>query len=110
MIDDPDQNLRSRAWRLAGSLKVKKALPALEARLSKESGGSTGFAGFGAFPLRQVLESAINELKGAGAKPPAVPAADPSKSLNDLQKQAESLEKLAKELRQKIEAMKPAAK
>ncbi len=65
MIDDPDRTVRTRAWRLAGSLKVKKALDALEARLSKESSGSTGFVGFGAFPSRQVLENAIKELKGA---------------------------------------------
>ena len=109
MIDDPDRSVRFRAWRLAGSLKVKKALPALEARLSKEGGGSTGFVGFGALPSRQVLESAINELKGAGAKSPAVPAADPSKSLTDLEKQAENLENLAKELRKHIEALKPSA-
>jgi aminopeptidase N len=107
MIDDPDRTVRSRAWRLAGSLKVKKALPALEARLSKEGIGSTGFVGFGAFPSRQVLESAINELKGAGAKSPA---ADPSKALTDLEKQAENLENLAKELRKDIEALKPSAK
>jgi len=107
MIDDPDRSVRFRAWRLAGSLKVKKALPALEARLSKEGGGSTGFVGFGALPSRQVLESAINELKGAGAKSPA---ADPSKALTDLEKQAENLENLAKELRKDIEALKPSAK
>jgi aminopeptidase N len=107
MIDDPDRSVRSRAWRLAGSLKVKKALPALEARLSKEDIGSTGFVGLGAFPSRQVLESAINELKGAGAKSPA---ADPSKSLTDLEKQAENLENLAKELRKHIEALRPSAK
>jgi aminopeptidase N len=110
MIDDPDRSVRSRAWTLAGSLKVKKALPALEARLSKEDGGSTGFAGFGAFPSRQVLESAINELKGAGAKSPASPAADSSESLTDLEKQAEILENLAKELRKHIEALKSSAK
>ena len=112
MIDDPDHNVRTRAWRLAGSLKVKKALPALEARLSKEGGGSTGFVGFGAFPSRQVLENAIHELKGSGSKSSAVPSAsaDPAKSLTDLEKQAENLENLAKELRKKIEALKPAAK
>jgi hypothetical protein len=110
MIDDPDRTVRSRAWRLAGSLKVKKALPVLEARLSKERAGSTGFAGFGAFPSRQALESAINELKGAGAKSPAGPAVDPSKSLTDLEKQVENLENLAKELRKHIEALKPPAK
>jgi len=110
MIDDPDRTVRSRAWRLAGSLKVKKALPALEARLGKEGAGSSSFVGFGAFPARQALESAIDELKGAGAKSPAGPAADPSKSLTDLDKQAENLEKLAKELRKHIEALKPAAK
>ncbi len=110
MIDDPDRTVRTRAWRLAGSLKVKKALDALEARLSKESSGSTGFVGFGAFPSRQVLENAIKELKGAGASSSKAPAADSSKPLSDLEKQAETLEKMAKELRQKIEALKPAAK
>ena len=109
MIDDPDRNVRTRAWRLAGSLKVKKALPALEARLSKESGGSTGFVGFGAFPTHQVLESAIKELKGAGASSPAATAPDSSSSLSELEKQAENLEKLATELRKKLEVLKSPA-
>jgi hypothetical protein len=113
MIEDPDRSMRMRAWRLAGALKVKKALPALEARLSKEGGGSTGFTGFGAPATRQILENAIKELKGTGDKPSASPAASSastSKSLADLEQQAEKLESTAKELRKQIEALKPAAK
>jgi hypothetical protein len=110
MIDDPDRSVRTQAWKLAGSLKVKKALPALEARLSKEGAGTTGFTGFGAFPPRRELESAINELMRAGAKTAADGAANPTKSQTDLEKQAENLENLAKELRKRIEALKPATK
>jgi aminopeptidase N len=110
MVDDPDRNVRFRAWRLAGSLKIKKALPALEARLSKEGSGSSGFVGFGAFPSRQVLEGAIKDLKETGAKPAEGSAADRSKSMTDLEKQAENLENLVKELRKHIEALKSSTK
>ncbi|MFO0892051.1 MAG: M1 family aminopeptidase [Isosphaeraceae bacterium] len=129
MIDDPDRNVRFRAWGLASSLKVKKALPALEDRLAREggTGSSEGFIGFGAFTPRSVLQNAIKALKEpdspaattpptgpaparpAAAAPAAAPSA-PSLPLGELEKQAEELENRARELRKRIEALKPAAK
>ncbi|MGO9600539.1 MAG: M1 family aminopeptidase [Isosphaeraceae bacterium] len=106
MIDDPDHTIRRRAWSLASSLKMNRALPALEARLHKES-GSTGFAGFGAFPSRQSLEQAISALKGSEASTATAPASDQASSMSELEKQAEDLENRAKELRKRIEAIKP---
>ncbi len=108
MIDDPDRTVRFRAWRLAESLKLKKALPALEARLSKES-GSLGFGGFG-LSAHQILENAVKQLKGEPARPTASGGDTASKPLTDLEKQAESLESLVKDLRKKIEALKTPAK
>ena len=46
--------MRFRAWGLARSLKLKKALPALEARLASENFGFTGFTGFGANQLQEI--------------------------------------------------------
>jgi aminopeptidase N len=103
MVDDPDRSVRFRAWGLASSLKLKKALPALEARLGHENFGFTGFTGFG---VRQ-LQEAIATLKGSGPKPPATPAANQDKPIADLEKQAEELETKAKELRKRIEALRP---
>ena len=78
MVDDPDRTVRFRAWGLAGSLKLKKALPALEARLGQENFGFTGFAGFG---VRQ-LQEAIAALKEPGPKATAstAPTADPGQT------------------------------
>jgi aminopeptidase N len=102
LVDDPDRSVRFRAWGLARSLNLKKALPALEARLGHENFGFTGFTGIGA---RQLQET-INALKGSGANTPATPAADQSKSITDLEKQAEDLEVRARDLRKRIEALK----
>jgi aminopeptidase N len=105
MIGDPDYMIRPRAWNLASSLKMKNALPTLEARLKKES-GSTGFAGFGAFPSRQLLEKAISSLKSLEVSTVTAVASDQAASMNELEKQAEDMENRAKELRKRIEALK----
>jgi aminopeptidase N len=122
MIDDPDRNVRFRAWNLANSLKIKKALPALEARLAQEQGGTEGFVGFGAVSARPMLERAIAALKETGSKASTSPTASSlhglsassptaaaSKPVTDLEKQAEELENRVKELRKQIHALKPAA-
>jgi HEAT repeat protein len=122
MIDDPDRNVRFRAWYLANSLKLKKALPALEARLAQEQGGTEGFVGFGAASARPMLERAIAAIKESGGKASTSPTASSShgssatspatassKSVTDLEKQAEELENRVKELRKQIHALKPAA-
>ena len=103
MVDDPDRSVRFRAWGLARSLNLKKAVPALEARLASENFGFTGFTGFGADQLRET----INALKASGPKATAT-AADQAKPIADLEKQAEELEVRARDLRKRIEAMKPA--
>jgi aminopeptidase N len=104
MVDDPDRTVRFRAWGLARSFKLKKALPALEARLGHENFGFTGFTGFG---VRQ-LQEAIAALKEPGTKAPAsaAPTGDQAKPIAELEKQAEELETKARELRKRIEAMK----
>ena len=111
MIDDPDRHVRSRAWRLAGSLKMKKALPALEARLGKESSGSTGFVRLRGIPLAPGPGERDQGTQGSRRQSsrPVPPPTDP-RSLTELEKQAENLENLAKELRKQIEALKPPAK
>ena len=86
------------------SFKLKKALPALEARLGQENFGFMGFSGFG---VRQ-LQEAISALKEPATKTPASSAAtaDQAKPIVELEKQAEELETKARELRKRIEAMK----
>ena len=88
----------------ARSFKLKKALPALEARLGHENFGFTGFTGFG---VRQ-LQEAIAALKEPATKAPAsaAPTADQAKPIAELERQAEELETKARELRKRIEAMK----
>jgi aminopeptidase N len=123
LVDDPDQRVRYRAWNLASSLKIQKALPALEARLKKEPGGSRGFGFFGPARGRQILESAVNTLKQTSGKaasessPPRPPASAPVAAsspssvkpagiITDLEKQAEDLENRAGELRKRIQSLK----
>ena len=62
LADDPDRSVRMRAWMMVRQLKLKKALPVLEARLGRDH---LGFAGF----TRDVLEATINELEGQESKP-----------------------------------------
>ncbi len=126
LVDDPDRSVGFRAWSLASSLKIQKALPALEARSKKEGGGPTGFVFFGGAPGRQILEDAVNTLKKTPSKattayswsrapapaqtpgptPAPAPTVEPLR-LTDLEKQAEDLENRARELRKRIEALKP---
>jgi aminopeptidase N len=122
MIDDPDRSIRFRAWNLAGSLKMKKALSALEARLSKEAEGTSAFVGFGARPSRQVLERAIQALKGTAEKPreEEKPGDDKaSATLSELRKQLEELEKQmsqiqelekqASQIKKRLDELKPSS-
>ncbi|APW62026.1 M1 family aminopeptidase [Paludisphaera borealis] len=93
MVDDPDQHVRLRAWRLAHTLKIQKALPVLTARLGLESFGFNAHA-------REVLKAAVDALtkqlsSAAGTNP-----------LEALGKQADDLERQAQELRKTIDALK----
>ena len=64
LCDDPDRSVRLQAWMTVRQLKLKKALPVLEARLGRDH------LGFGGIPS-DFLESTIKELKEAGKKPEA---------------------------------------
>jgi hypothetical protein len=68
LSDDRDRSVRLRAWMTVRQLKVKKALPVLEARLCGEHLGFGGVA-------REMLEATINELKSQGSKPNGTGAA-----------------------------------
>jgi aminopeptidase N len=93
MVDDPDQYVRVRAWRLAHSLKIGKALPVLKSRLESESFGFNAHS-------RDVLKSAVDALSKQ------LPNADPANPLEALQKQAAELMRQAQELRKTIDALK----
>ena len=69
LADDPDRSVRLQAWNAVRELKVKKALPVLEARLARES------ADFGGY-TRHVLEEAIETLKDNAGEPKEKPPAD----------------------------------
>ncbi len=103
LVDDPDRNLRLQAWRIAGALGIKQALPALEAQLASES------AGFLVGYRRSTLEGAIAALKKKSDAAAAKPKAEPTAA--ELESQAAELEKKARDLRAKLSALKsgPAA-
>jgi aminopeptidase N len=105
LADDHNRSVRYQAWNAVRDLRVKKALPVLEARLARESadfGGST----------RHVLKEAIEALKEKPAEakdttsPTAAPAAASASTLAELERQAAELEKKTQELRARIAAMK----
>ena len=54
LVDDPDRSVRFRSWGVIRELKLKKAYPALKARLGQEA---TGFSGFGRRMLEETLEA-----------------------------------------------------
>ncbi len=100
LADDPDRSVRLRAWMTIRELKVKKALPVLEARLGRDH---LGFAGF----TRDLLEATIKDLKEQGDKPKSNDAkpAD-SKTIAELEKQVADLQKKTKELTSQIADLK----
>ncbi len=92
--------VRMRAWTIVRELKLKKALPVLEARLGRDH---LGFAGF----TRDILEAAINDLKPPGRKPKSndsTPAQ--AKTMAELEKQVADLQKTTKELTSQIADLK----
>jgi aminopeptidase N len=99
LIDDPDRSVRFRAWGAVRELKLKKAAPALSARLGIEA---TGFNGMG----RRMLEETLEALKDTEPKTARSSSGAGAKSIDELEKQAADLEKKARELRQKIDALK----
>jgi len=100
LADDPDRAVRMRAWTIVRELKVKKALPVLEARLGRDH---LGFAGF----TRDILEAAINDLKPPGSKPKSNdPTPTQAKTMAELEKQVAELQKKTKELTNQIADLK----
>ncbi len=92
LSDDPDRWVRLQAWTVVRQLKLKNALPVLEARLR---GDHHGFGG----DVREVLESTINELSdqagrpqgGSGVSSQPSKVAELAKQVADLQKTADGL-------------------
>jgi aminopeptidase N len=100
LSDDPDRSVRFRAWMMVRQLKVKKALPVLEARLRGEHLGFGGDA-------RAMLEFTINELKSQGSKPKSTGATQAqAKTVAELQKQIADLEQKTKQLTSQIADLK----
>ncbi len=101
LVDDPDLSVRLRAVSAVVDLKLTRALPALQARLDRES------SGFSAGPRRR-LQSAIDTLKAASPRP-AEPRPESGKAIvndlpaiRELEAQAADLEARARRLRGRI--------
>ncbi len=98
LCDDTDRTVRHQAWMVVRRLKLKKALPVLEARLGREH---LGFAGV------DLLESTINELKEEEQKRSnGKPVAGQAKTIAELEKQLGELERKAGELTSQIARLK----
>ena len=94
--DDPDRMVRLLAWMTVRQLKLKKALPVLEARVGRDH------LGFGGIPS-DFLETTIAELKAAGNKPERRnPAPARAKSIAELTKELGELERKTDELTNQI--------
>ena len=100
MIADPERSVRFRTWTAVRELKLRKASPALMARLNQEA---IGFNGFGVRMLKDTLET----LQDAGPKAAAEAEA---KTIEDLKHKAADLETKAKDLREKIDALRAYSK
>jgi aminopeptidase N len=101
MIADPERSVRFRTWFTVRELKLKKASPALTARLDQEA---TGFSGFGVRILKDTLEALQDPAPQAAAAEAA------AKTIEDLKRQAADLETKAKDLREKIDAVRANSK
>jgi aminopeptidase N len=94
--DDPDRTVRLIAWMAVRQLKLKKALPVLEARLGRDH------LGFGGFP-GGLLEATIKELKEDGSKRKRTsPAPARAGTIAELEKELHELEHKADELTNQI--------
>jgi aminopeptidase N len=103
LVDDRERFVRFSAWSAVRTLKLKKAIPALTARLELEA---SGFNGFGVRMLKETLDS----LKDTEAKPAESGAIAQAKAIENLERQAAELESKAKDLREKIDALKTSSK
>ena len=99
LASDSQPSVRFRSWGAVRELKLKKAVPALKARLSQEA---VGFSGFGQRMLAETLESLSEDApQTASTGGPLAP-----QTIADLSRQAIDLENKARELRSKIESLK----
>jgi aminopeptidase N len=99
LIDDPNASVRQHAIAAVGELKITRALPALQARLGRES------SGFIAGPRRR-LQEAIDALQGVKSTADARAGGDPARNIAELEAQAAELEVKARDLRGRITALK----
>ena len=101
LVNDHDPSVRSRAWTAARELGVKKAVPALKARLARE------IADFGGHTRRK-LEEAITAIEAHAVEPKSQsPAtAEAGKIIAELERQAAELERKSQELIGRIAALK----
>jgi aminopeptidase N len=102
LVDDPDRIVRFRAWSAVRELKLKKAIPALKARLGQESTGFIGFA-------KRMIEDTLEALKENEPQAVAAEASESSRTIAELDRQAIDLENKARELRNAIESLKSKA-
>jgi aminopeptidase N len=104
LVGDRNKPVRIEVWNAIRELNVKKALPALEAQLAREPGGS----GFMQDDHRHVLESAIKTLKEHDQQPKSTDSggAAATQGIAELERQAAELETKARELRNRIADLK----
>jgi aminopeptidase N len=98
LVDDPDSTVRNQVLYAVRELKIARALPVLEARLTRESSGFSAKA-------RRRIQDAIDTLKGSESAA-AGALTDTSRGVADLEAQAAELEVKARDLRGRIAALK----
>jgi aminopeptidase N len=98
LVGDPDRGVRHQAWNLVRALGLRKALPALEAQLARES------AEFLQGNRRGTLEETILALRNnpQGSSSGASALTDANKTVVELEGQAAEHERKARELRSRI--------
>jgi aminopeptidase N len=99
LVDDPSQPVRFQTWDQVLELKVRKAYPALKARLDRET---VGFGGFAQRRLRELIDA----LTEKGSRDGDATAAEPVRDMAELEARAAALEQEAKDLRSRIAAAK----
>jgi aminopeptidase N len=102
LVNDPDRSVRFRTWGVVRALKLRKAVPALKARVGLESIGFTSFA-------QRMLEDTLEAINQNDSKSAGSGSSGSSPAIAELDRQAIDLETKARELRSQIEALKAKA-
>ncbi|WP_165072678.1 M1 family aminopeptidase [Paludisphaera rhizosphaerae] len=104
LAEDADRNVRTRAWELIRTHRIKKAIPVLEKRLQTEDFGFNADA-------RGTLENALKALKEPESAPESekpkeddAPTVDP---LSDVRKQLDAIDQQIREIRKRLDERKP---